>query len=380
MRSRIVIVWFMFALCCISTAAQSPQAPSVRSTEADTTIVDVPLFGKRKEITYYSAERGLPITERSEHEGWQAMWWNVENLFHPDIDSLNPDREFTPEGMRRWTYSRYRTKVAQIAQVVANAGGWQGIDIVGLCEVEDSACVADICRALGNGYRAVHYDSPDPRGIDVALLYRSTCTLLCSQPIPVRFSDGKPTRDLLYARLVMPQRDTIDILLCHLPSMRGGYSAAARHRKEAQTTIQHTIDSLLLNDPTRQIILMGDMNDDPHDDLRNMHNRMCDMQAKSSEPIKEVRSPCRTTPQPMSNKHAQGTYKYRGIWSYLDQCYLSESLQNRPTELFVYAPDYLLEDDERFLGSQPKRTYIGMRYHGGCSDHLPIVLKMVSKL
>ena len=361
----------MFALCCISMVAQSPQILLTQSKEADTTIVDVPLFGKGKDIPYYSAERGLPITERSEHEGWQALWWNVENLFHPDIDSLNPDREFTSEGMRRWTYSRYRTKVAQIAQVVANAGGWQGIDVVGLCEVEDSACVADICRALGNDYRAVHYDSPDPRGIDVALLYRSTCTLLYSRPIPVHFSDGKPARHLLYARLVMPQRDTVDFLLCHLPSMRAGYGAAARHRKEAQATIQHTIDSLLLQDTTRQIILMGDMNDDPHNDLRNMHNRMCDLIIKNSElRIKRALQ----TVHPHATLNAQGTYKYRGIWSYLDQCYLSESLQNRQTEVRVYAPEYLLEDDERYLGSQPKRTYIGMRYHGGYSDHLPIVL------
>lgn len=301
------------------------------------------------------------------HEGWQAMWWNVENLFHPDIDSQNPDREFTPEGMRRWTYSRYRTKLAHIAQVVANAGGWQRIDIVGLCEVEDSACVADLCRALGNDYQAVHYDSPDPRGIDVALLYRSTCTLLCSHPIPVRFSDGKPARDLLHAQLVMPQRDTVDFLLCHLPSMRGGYGAAASHRTQAQATIQHTIDSLLQNDSTRQIILMGDMNDAPHNNLRAMHNLMCNV---------------KTVPQPSTfNSHpsplnSRGTYKYRGIWSYLDQCYLSESLQNRQTEVRVYAPDYLLEDDERYLGSQPKRTYIGIRYHGGYSDHLPIVLRL----
>ena len=353
-RYRLLTAGILMGMLAVGNVYGSPRHTAQQ--EADSTIVDVPLFGKRKEITYYSAERGLPITERSEHEGWQALWWNVENLFHPDIDSLNPDREFTPEGMRHWTYGRYRTKVAQIARVVANAGGWQGIDIVGLCEVEDSVCVADVCHALGNDYRAVHYDSPDPRGIDVALLYRSTCTLLCSQPIPVRFSDGKPTRDLLYARLVMPQRDTVDFLLCHLPSMRAGYGAAARHREEAQATIQHTIDSLLLNDPMRQIILMGDMNDDPHNDLRNMHNRMCDMKPETF--------------------HLEGTYKYRGIWSYLDQCYLSESLQNRQTEVRVYAPDYLLEDDERHLGSQPKRTYIGMRYHGGYSDHLPIVLRL----
>ena len=341
--------------------------PHTAQQESDSTLVDVPLFDQEKEITYYSAERGLLISERSEQDSWQIMWWNVENLFHPDVDSLNPDREFTPDGMRHWTYNRYRTKVAQIAQVVANAGGWKGVDVVGLCEVEDSACVADICRALGNGYRAVHYDSPDPRGIDVVLLYRSTCTLLCSQPIPVRLPNGKPARDLLYARLVMPQRDTVDFLLCHLPSMRGGYGSSATRRTEVQTTIQHTIDSLLKTDSTRQIILMGDMNDDPHNDLRAMHNLMCDM--KIIPQHSSINSQ-------HSTLNSQGTYKYRGVWSYLDQCYLSKSLQNRPTELYVYAPDYLLEDDERYLGCQPKRTYIGFHYHSGYSDHLPILLRL----
>ena len=363
MLSRIAVIWSMLAICCISMVAQSQQVPSEQSRETDSITVDVPLFGKEKGITDYSAEQGLPLTHRSMQEGWQAMWWNVENLFHPGINSINTDLEFTPDGMRRWTYSRYRTKVAQIAQVVANAGGWHRIDIVGLCEVEDSICVADICRALGNDYRAVHYDSPDPRGIDVALLYRSTCTLLYSHPIPIRLSDGKMARDLLHARLVMPSRDTIDFLLCHLPSMRGGYGAAARHREEAQATIQHIIDTLLLHNPTRQIILMGDMNDDPHNNLADMHNLMCDMKIIPQHPT----------------LHSLGTYKYRGIWSYLDQCYLSENLENRSKELLVYAPDYLLEDDERYLGNQPKRTYIGFRYHGGYSDHLPIVLKMACK-
>ena len=353
-RYQLLTAGILIGMLAVGSVYGDP--PHTAQQESDSTLVDVPLFDQEKKITYYNAERGLLISERSEQDSWQIMWWNVENLFHPDVDSLNPDREFTPDGMRRWTYRRYRTKVAQIAQVVANAGGWNGVDVVGLCEVEDSACVADICRALGNGYRAVHYDSPDPRGIDVVLLYRSTCTLICSQPIPVRLPNGKPARDLLYARLVMPQRDTVDFLLCHLPSMRGGYGSSATRRTEVQTTIQHTIDSLLKTDSTRQIILMGDMNDDPHNDLRAMHNMMCDMKPETA--------------------HIEGTYKYRGVWSYLDQCYLSKSLQNRPTELFVYAPDYLLEDDERYLGSQPKRTYIGLRYHSGYSDHLPILLRL----
>lgn len=308
---------------------------------ADSVIVDVPLFG-------------------FEHEGWQAMWWNVENLFHPDIDRLNPDHEFTPEGMRRWGYGRYRTKVSQLAQVVANAGGWHKMDVLGVCEVEDSACVADLCRALGRDYRAIHYDSPDLRGIDVALVYRNTCTLLQSRAIPTPLSNGRTTRDILYARMVMPTRDTVDWLLCHLPSMRGGYGYATAQRQVVVAIMQHTIDSLLSVDNTRQIIVMGDMNDEPHNNLHSMHNMMCEIPTKWNDSV-------------------QGSYRYRGIWTYLDQCYLSESLYHRQSIVRVFAPEYLLEEDERYLGVRPKRTYIGIRYHGGYSDHLPIILRMDSK-
>ncbi|MGN1246967.1 MAG: endonuclease, partial [Paludibacteraceae bacterium] len=266
---------------------------------------------------------------------------------------------FTPTGIRRWTYSRYQTKVAQIAQVAANAGGWQRMDVIGLCEVEDSVCVADICRALGKDYRGIHYDSRDARGIDVALIYRTACTLLSSRAIQVSLPDGKTTRDLLYAQMVMPEQDTVDFLLCHLPSMRGGYGYAAAQRKEVIATMQYTVDSLLLVDSTRQIIVMGDMNDAPRNDLQGVHNMMCDIQGK--------------------NYSAKGTYKYHGVWTYLDQCYLSEHLYHRQPTISVFAPDYLLEDDERYLSVRPKRTYIGFRYIGGYSDHLPIVLQIKKK-
>ena len=308
------------------------------SERTDSSMVDIPLFIGKQEC-------------------WQAMWWNVENLFHPDTDSLNNDREFTPAGIRRWTHSRYRTKVAQIAQVVVNAGGWQRMDVIGLCEVEDSACVADICRALGKDYRGIHYDSRDTRGIDVVLIYRTSCILLSSRAIRMSLPDGKTTRDLLHAQMVMPEQDTVDFLLCHLPSMRGGYGYAATQRKEVIATMQHTIDSLLLADSTRHIIVMGDMNDAPHNDLHGMHNMMCEVPTNRSASV-------------------QGSYRYRGVWTYLDQCYLSKSLYHRQPTISVFAPDYLLEDDERYLGVRPKRTYIGIRYLGGNSDHLPIVLRI----
>lgn len=333
-----IVIGYICYLYCISTAAQSPLLTYEATND---TIIDVPLF----------------LEEKAD---WQAMWWNVENLFYPEVDSVNTDHEFTPNGIRHWTHSRYQAKVARIAQVAVNAGGWQGIDVIGLCEVEDSASVSDIRRLLGKEYKTVHYDSPDPRGIDVALLYRSTCVLLNSYPIPIQLPEGKPTRDLLYARLLMPQHDTIDFLLCHLPSMRGGYGSAKKNRLVVKTTMQQIIDSLLQINNNRQIVVMGDMNDAPHNDLNGMHNQMCYLQPKTSHRYPSI----------------LGTYKYHGVWSFLDQFYLSKGFIQRKTEIRVYAPNYLLEDDERYLGVRPKRTYFGIRYHNGYSDHLPIVLRV----
>ena len=72
------------------------------------------------------------------------VWYNVENLFHPDNDSLPGDDEFTPEGLRHWTPARYRSKISVLAKVIIASGGWEPPDLVGLCEVEDSSVLNDL--------------------------------------------------------------------------------------------------------------------------------------------------------------------------------------------------------------------------------------------
>lgn len=282
------------------------------------------------------------------------VWYNVENFFHPATDSLNRDTEFTPEGERRWSYSRYHAKADRIAQVVVNAGGWDGADIVGLCEVESGQCLSDLCKRLQRfGYQWVHADGPDPRGIDVALLYRPACRLLDTRIITPVLGDGAPARDILYACLRTPAADTVHLFLCHLPSQRGGSGHAEARRKEIKALLQRETDSLLQAYPRAKIAVVGDMNGEPADDLRGMTNQMLRLQ------------------KTRSRTDVPGTYKYQGQWSFLDQCYLSNNLC---AEAEVYAPAYLLEDDERYLGVRPYCTFAGLRYRGGYSDHLPLVI------
>ena len=279
--------------------------------------------------------------------------YNLENLFDCEHDTLKNDSSFLPDGMHHWTYHRYHTKLDRIAQVIVNISGWESAALVGLCEVENARCLRDLCYRLRCfHYKYVHYESPDERGVDVALLYDSTkVNILTSRPLPVILS-GDQTRDILYVEALIEKKDTLHTMVCHLPSMLGGAAATEWKRQTAQRVIQHQIDSILAVQPNAQILVMGDMNGEPTNDLQHLTNLML-----------------------LTDRVGQGTHKYRGIWSCIDQFYVSHALTNK-ARASIFAPNWLLEEDTKYLDTQPKRTYIGFRYHGGYSDHLPIVLRL----
>ena len=279
--------------------------------------------------------------------------YNVENLFDCQHDSLKNDSSFLPDGMHHWTYYRYQTKIDRIAQVVVNISGWNPVPLVGLCEVENAHCLHDLCYRLKRfNYRYVHYESPDERGVDVALLYDSTqVKILNSKPLPVNLQ-GDKTRDILYACCLVNKRDTIHAMVCHLPSQLGGSAATQWKRNMAKQVIQQQIDSIFALHPAANIVVMGDMNSEPMDDLSGMSNATKDLA-----------------------KEGKGTHKYQGIWSCLDQFYVSFHLLEK-SSVSIFSPEWLLEEDTKYLDYQPKRTYVGYCYHDGYSDHLPIVLRL----
>ena len=293
----------------------------------------------------------LPLPILAERSSLRIVSYNVENLFDTKHDTLKNDSSFLPDGMHHWTYRRYQTKIDRIAQVLVNIGGWESVPLVGLCEVENARCLRNLCYQLRRfHYKYVHYDSPDERGVDVALLYDSTrISILDSQAIPLPL-EGDVTRDILYVSAVYELRDTIHVMVCHLPSQLGGASASDWKRQMAKDLIQSRIDSILLYHPNAKIVVMGDMNTLPQEDLRGMANMMLSIQ-----------------------KSGQGTHKYQGIWTCLDQFYVSYSIFPQSTAM-IFSPQWLLEEDTKYLDVQPRRTYVGYRYHDGYSDHLPIVL------
>ncbi len=295
--------------------------------------------------------------------------YNVENLFDTTHDSLKLDEDFTPEGKYKWSKSRYYRKIENISRVIVSICGWQNAAIVGLCEVENEQCLTDMVKTGGLGrlgYNYIHQESPDERGIDCALLYDpKQFKLLNSRFIPVILPEGeRPTRDIVYAsgeikhknsgyssRTIPP--DTLHIMMCHLPSQSGGTEQTAFKRHIAYRVLQQTVDSILSVQPQAKIVIMGDMNSTPTDRLRGMHNLMMPLEKTS--------------------KGGAGTHKWQGIWSYLDQFYVSESLYGR-SNAQVYAESWVMERDNKYGGEQPMRCYKYLTWQPGYSDHLPIYL------
>ena len=278
--------------------------------------------------------------------------YNVENLFHPKHDSVagepKEDIEWTAEGERHWSYTRYYRKEENIARVLTNIGEWDGVDVVGLQEVENALCVKRLCYTLRRGeYDFVHYESPDRRGIDVALIYKkSRIDTLCTRPISINISP-ETTRDILYVCARVNKRDTIHFFVCHLPSQRGGKAESEWKRKAAKDVLQQAVDSVFKIHAEAKIIVMGDMNSE---DLK-----MNGLEDKKMQ--------------------GNGTHKYQGRWTFLDHFYVSPSIDSL-SQARVYDAEWIMEPDDKYLGLKPKRTYNGYHYQNGYSDHLPIVLNI----
>ena len=292
-----------------------------------------------------------------------VLFWNVENLFDPFDDPLKKDDEFTAGVERHWTWARFEAKRDGIVQTILAAGDvWGELPaLVGLAEVENRLVVSQLVRKtmleeLSYGY--VHRESPDPRGIDVALLYRKDVFRLVAVD-SLRVPDAV-TRDLLYVKFVeIPGQDwddpcdTLHVFVVHLPSKRGGARASDGRRGSALAVLERAVDSLLAPEPQRRIVVMGDFND-------------------TDVSVRGLR-PAPLSPSPPDAPTAPGTLKYHGRWERIDHFFLSPVLD---AAMQVFAPPFLLEPDKAWLGTKPRRTYVGPRYNGGLSDHLPVILRV----
>lgn len=321
--------------------------------------------------------------DENQSQDIRIMFYNVENLFDVTDDSLTSDEEFTPDGDRRWNQRKMYDKIHKIYKVIMAVGTWNPPALIGLCEVENRFVLEQLVykTPLNNfGYRIIHHESPDRRGIDVAVLYRDEFFLpLHDEAVPVSFpfDTSYTTRDILYVKGLLGGSEMIHIFVNHWPSRYGGYLETVGKRNQAAMVLKSKTDSLFAITTNIRILVMGDFNDDPGDEsIRRI------LQAEPV--IDSTRRGCLYNLMPGSNdSQKKGTLKYRGNWNTFDQIIVSGALLDVEGKIIlkgrkakIFSPAFLLEKDETYLGEKPFRTYSGFRYHGGFSDHMPIYIDL----
>ncbi len=280
------------------------------------------------------------------------MFWNLENSFDPYDDPLTRDEEFTPGGARHWTWKKLERKLTGVAKVLLAARDSYGDypALVGFCEVENATVVRRLAshKLLETlDYDWVHRDSPDGRGIDVALLFRrEKFRPLVVRAVPV--PTDPPTRDILYVKGLL-EGDTVHVLVSHWPSKLGGAAGGGR-RQAAAAALRACVDSIDAAPPPQRIIVMGDFNATPSE---------IDLAMPGFENL--------AVPLAAAG---EGSLKYRGTWELIDQFWV----RGATARMSVFRLPFLLEPDTGYTGDKPRRTFSGPHYKGGLSDHLPVVL------
>ena len=310
-------------------------------------------------------------------------FYNVENLFHPSDNPQKNDDAFTPTGLSHWTYGKYTRKINNIAKVLLAMNSWHPPDIIGMAEVEEASVLQKLCRdspLKEYGYRYVHYDSPDARGVDVALLYRADrITILREHAVPVvfPFDTACRNRDLLYVVARLPNGDSIHIVVNHWTSRYGGYAPTIPKRNHYARVVRALADSILAREPTANILITGDFNDYPTDESITEVLRAGDWE-------KDDRSQHTLFDLMFRFLKMQniGSHKHEDFWGCLDQIIVSPALLDDSgtyiigQQAHIFMADFMVEPDDKYGGYRVYRTYSGPRYIGGYADHLPVFVKL----
>ena len=312
-----------------------------------------------------------------------VVFWNVENLYDPYDDTTKLDDEFTSSGAKRWTWSKFNLKLNHVAKTLLAIGQWDAPALVGLCEVENRYVLNKLIYETPLKpwrYKFIHHESPDLRGVDVALMYRPALfQLLNSRSISIRFPFDTlaQTREILMVGGILFGHDTITLFVNHWPSRRGGYLASQPRRNWVASVLKGLADSVLRLYPGSNILMMGDFNDEPENEsLKNILKANTDVTSIYPDTLYNLMG--------IRNKtRMEGTLKYRDQWSTFDQFVVTGALLNGASGLHagtrnvrIFRSNYLLEEDNAYFGEKLNRTYSGPRYHGGFSDHLPIRLRI----
>ena len=309
-----------------------------------------------------------------------VAFWNMENFFDPFVDTTRVYNDFTEDGAQHWTASRFYRKRNNLYKAILAFSGDRPIGIMGVCEVENDFVLNALFGQTPlkrHHYSWVHYEGPDRRGIDPAIVYsKDLFRLVYSEAVPYRNPEdtGMVSRDILYAKFCDCRNDTLHCFVNHWPSKYRGELETAEARNCAAAIVRHKTDSIVGVVPEAKIIVMGDFNDTP--------DAPCIVQVLGARHPSESRDG-----EPLVNLFAKpwelgfkGTLKYQDAWMVFDQIMVSKSLLDNDSvhcgvsDARIVHDDFLLQEDPTYHGRKLYRTYVGPKYQGGFSDHLPVML------
>ncbi|MGB7394027.1 MAG: endonuclease/exonuclease/phosphatase family protein [Pricia sp.] len=365
------------------------------------------------------------IAQQKQYKIRTIAFYNVENLFDTENDTLIFDDDRTPEGKDHWTLDRYQKKLDNISMVLSEIGSdltKTSPDIIGICEVENLKVIEDLVNhknLLDKDYGIVHFDSPDERGIDVALLYKRAAFLPTSfashRLLLINNEDERNyTRDQLIVGGLL-DNEQYYFSVNHWPSRSGGEARSKPNRMAAAKLNRRIIDSIVRQDHDAKIISMGDLNDDPTDDsmkkvlktkgeldeLSESNKHSEEKSHLEEEGNSEGKGPIRPKNQneyrnqwnevnlfnPMEKLYRKGigSLAYRDKWNLFDQIFFTENLLNRENGDYrfwkagVFNAPYLVSKKGQYKG-YPFRTYAGGSYTGGYSDHFPVYIYLIKEI
>ena len=315
---------------------------------------------------------------------FRVMFYNTENFFDTFDEPGKYDEDFLPEGAMHWTVGRYQNKLNNIAKVITSAGEWDTPALVGMCEVENDKVMKDLTQyspLRKMNYRYIITNSPDTRGINVALLYqRDKFKYLEHKFYTIRFpyNARKHTRDILHVTGQISTQDTLDVFVCHFPSRRGGEKESEADRVFVASTLKAKSDSLMSIRKNACILILGDFNDEPSD--RSI-SQILQAQPISKDIISKNLYNLFTSFEKRKNT---GSYKFQRDWNMLDQIIVSGSLikgdrsiRVLPHTANIFYRDFMLTEDKTYGGKRPKKSYHGRKHEGGYSDHFPVFVDFI---
>ncbi|OFX48018.1 MAG: endonuclease [Bacteroidetes bacterium GWC2_33_15] len=315
-----------------------------------------------------------------------VAFYNLENLFDTLDTPDKNDFEYTPEGDNKWDSKKYNTKLERMSEAIVQIGAdvtKAPPAVIGVSEIENRKVLEDLVAMpllKPFNYKVVHYESPDRRGVDVALLYQSAILEVInttSTTLKVEGRDDFFTRDQLVVSGIV-DGEKIHFIVNHWPSRSGGESTSRPLRNAAADLTRSLADSIMLIDPDAKIIIMGDLNDDPSNESLLKH-------LKAKKTVEETKPGDLYNPMYEMYKKGIGTLAYRDAWNIFDQLIVSYPLINKDETGFklyktkVFDKDFLKNESGKYKG-YPKRTHAGGVYQGGYSDHFPVYLFLTKEI